>query len=141
MNIQKVNIVNKSSFLNIKLLLTSPEDATTPSENNSIELIASEEKNISYQNATANLFIWNENGEMIWRGIIPTKVQHPIEIYPEDSKVVFDGMILPDNFKTITNLNQGTKKTYHNIWLYFLIFALIVIIIIGYLLKTGKVVL
>jgi hypothetical protein len=144
MNIQKVTIVNKSDNKNILIKLQSPEDANEDFEKEFIPIQAMQNIELAYQNATANLFVKldEENlNEIVWKGIVPTKVQHPIEIYPEERRVIFDGMILPDNFKTITSFNEGSKKSYNNIWLYFLIIAVIVIIIVGYLLKTGKIVL
>lgn len=138
MNIQKVSIVNKSSNINLKISLKSPEDATDPSPSESIPIDSGQQKNLAWQPATANLFVWSEN-ELIWKGIIPTKVQHPIEIYPEEKKVSFDGMVLPDNFKPTIELKKSSSQNTSSIWVYFLIFALIAIIIIGYLLRSGKI--
>jgi len=143
MNIQKVTIVNNSELKNILVKLQSPEDANEDFEKGFIQVQSNQRIELAYQNATANLFVKIEDlDEVVWKGIIPTKVQHPIEIYPEERKVIFDGMVLPDSFKPTTNFsNEGNKKSYHNIWLYFFIFAVIAIIIIGYLLKSGKIVL
>lgn len=141
MNTQKVNIINNSSQKDIYVFLKSPEDANVPEKfSSSIKILPNTVSSIGYQNATANMFVFDESRVVLWQGIIPTKVQKPIEIYPEERKVMFDSIQLPDNFKVTTSLsNSSSGENKNGSWLiYFLVALVIVLIILGVFLLSGK---
>lgn len=144
MNVQKVNIVNKSLSSGIFVHLKSPENADLPQVEDAFLVEANSSLNTAYQNATANMFVWLDIPQnihkLVWKGIVPTKVQNSIEIYPEEKKVMFGDVELPSNFQPTTSFPQkkevqGSKSFFS----YILIALVIIIIIIGLLLLSGKI--
>lgn len=131
MNNPAVTVINKSSNKKINVSLKSPEDAVTPEPSDSFNLEPQSTNRLSYNNSTANLFIWDgDTHDMIWQGIIPTKSQNSIDIFPEEKKVIFSGIEIPDNFKNTTVL-PTTKKNTHSYYLYFIVIIVIVLILLA----------
>ena len=93
-----------------------------------------------------NMFVWRKINygdlekkvidQIIWKGVIPTKVNKTLIVDPDAKKVIYDGMELPDNFQVTTSLKMNNYDNNvapaTNCWLtYFIVSLIIVLIIIG----------
>lgn len=134
MNIQTISIFNLSESQTISVALFSSEDASLPS-GGSLNISPKGSVTPAVQNGSMNLFIWNENSECIWQGIIPTKTQKIIEISPEKKKVFHNNMEIPHGFGPITSLDDSrfVKKSSNNFYIWIIAIAIILLFIVGYL--------
>lgn len=135
MNFPKVSFLNKSENITTSIFIKPSEDATVPEKSN-ITIDPNQIKEILYDKATGNLFIWdNDTSELLWKGIIPTKSQKIIDIYPEEKKIMFGNIEIPSNFETTTKLPTSTKPFSK---LYYLGVLAIIIILVIYLIRKMK---
>ena len=105
-----VDITNASSEQSIAVAFSSPEVANDPpfaqgklvSPNSTIKMAA------SHGSGTLNLFVWNTTppNNIIWKGIVPTKVQKPLVVIPERKEVKYMDIVLPSGFNPVTNVDH-----------------------------------
>lgn len=128
MNSQSVTLINKSNK-KINIVLKSPEDATIPAlDNGSIELEGGSTNNVACNDASSNLFVWDDTDNIVWQGLIPTKSKNSIEIFPEEKKVLFSGIEIPENFKNTTSFE---KKQFNYTKFLMIVSILILLVVIG----------
>ena len=146
MNVQSIQVTNSSDSHPIYLKLTPPENANVPEKSSFISISPKSTENIAVQGSIMNMFVWMRlnyenleekvSDEVIWKGVIPTKVNKTLIIDPEGKKVIYDGMELPDNFQVTTILKKGkydnnVLPTNCDWWTYFIVSLMIVLIIVG----------
>lgn len=103
----EVNIHNNSPNKTIFIALNNPEDGFTPDPfEEPIQPSQTSKRRVNF--ATMNLFVWIDPSEKpIWIGVIPTKVQKIINIFPERKEVKYDNTVLPSGFNPVTNLQEA----------------------------------
>lgn len=137
MNFPKVSFLNKSENITISISLKPSEDATVP-EKSTITIDPSQVKEILYNNATGNLFIWdNLTDELVWQGIVPTKSQKIIDVYPEEKKIMFGDLEIPSNFETTTSL-PSKKSTSISYYLWIVVIIIIILLCVYFFRKMKK---
>ncbi len=139
---QSLNVTNVSLVTSIYVRFCSPKNANIPlPPQNSISPGTSER--FAVKNGTMNMFVWTYvDAPPVWKGIIPTKVKKPVIIFPEQNKVLYDGVQIPEGFGPNTDLSgQGSSRNFlrsMSWWTYFIVAFLIVLILFGVLWYLGK---
>lgn len=134
-----IEIINNTKQ-SLKFSLTHTIDGVVPSASSSsiFPIAPSETKIVAWANeGTANLFVWNEIDELIWKGIIPAKVKKPILLSQNGEKVFFDSMELPKDFAVTTSLqnNATTDSSQFFYVMLCLLFLFIIACFVYYFLK------
>ena len=148
MNAQNIQITNSSKSHCILLKFTPPENADVPDSKSLITISPGSTETISVNGGVMNMFVWEKHSEdniqsiLVWKGIVPTKVNKTLVVDPKEGKVFYDGMELPSNFQPSTNLEQlgsrssrssssGSGNMSVNWWTYFIVSFIIVLLIMG----------
>jgi len=127
-----LQVANTSSDKSIQISFNPPEDANVPDKTKRILISPKETKKMAVQEGTMNLFVWNES-VLLWKGIVPTKIQKPLLISPDTKEVMYGAMILPEGFNPITDpshsgfVQQSTSLLSNST----LIILLVILIICG----------
>ena len=131
-------LVNESENIPILVSLTTIENATKPKPNENVLLPKSQTQR-KVDGGVMNMFVWSaQNNELIWQGVVPTKITKSIVINPDKKEVKFDNTPLPKNFTPVTEYYApGMKikgKFGWKIWLLFLIVIVLLFILYYYVL-------
>lgn len=79
------------------------------------------------------MFVWNKQGNLIWKGIVPTKVKKEILVLPDERKVYFSGIEIPEGFKPTTSLDnpsENSKSFFSTNWVLILLIVLVLLVIL-----------
>ena len=132
LNNHSLNVTNASLITSIYVRFCSPENANIPfPPQNSISPGISQK--LAVKDGTMNMFVWTDiNSPPVWKGIVPTKVKKSIIIFPEQKKVLYDNIQIPEGFRPITNLSDKVslkKKLRSSWWTYFIVIFLIILML------------
>ena len=143
MNTQSVQVSNSSKENSILIKFTPPENATIP-DKSSLSISPGSIARIDANGGVMNMFIWGKNlgsnndSDLIWKGVVPTKINKMLVIDPEGKKVFYDGIELPDNFQPTTSPQSGVVPQKDNSWTYFIVSLIIVLLFVGVFLSFKK---
>lgn len=129
-----IEILNNTSSL-LRFSLTHTIDGNIPSlsDEGIFSISPSESKKVSWVNeGTANLFVWDEEGEVKWKGIIPAKVQKPIILSQNGEKVFFDSMELPKDFMPTTSFQQNTNTSQPFFYVMLILLFIFILVCLGH---------
>lgn len=105
MNIHSIDIANLSKNQKISVILSSSENASIPTQEPN--LVAEDSRiTLAVGHGTMNMFVWDGDRTLIWKGIVPTKTQKTLSIDPEHKKVYHNDMEIPEGFGPITDLGS-----------------------------------
>jgi hypothetical protein len=103
MNIHSIDIANLSKIQSISVILSSSENASIPTQEPN--LVAENSRiTLAVGHGTMNMFVWDGDRTLIWKGIVPTKTQKILSVDPEHKKVYHNDMEIPEGFGPITDL-------------------------------------
>jgi ATP-dependent Zn protease len=135
---QSIQISNSSNDKCILVNLSSPENSDS-SKDKRIEISRNSVKKINTKGGVMNMAVWEKrpSQKIIWKGVIPTKIDKILIINPEETQVIYDGMEIPnfltslektsENFMKIESMNNENNSL--SFWNYFIIMFLLIIII------------
>jgi hypothetical protein len=138
---QSIQISNSSKDKCILVNLSSPENPNSY-QDKQIEIPRNSVKKINTKGGVMNMAVWEKNSsqKIIWKGIIPTKIDKILIINPNEKQVIYNGMEIPNNLTSLEYNNNenfmqivlipGGKNSSLSFWNYFIIIFLLSIIII-----------
>ena len=146
MDTQTIQVANDSSSIPIYVAMNSPENANI-SQPPTSPIPAKSMDKIAVKDGTMNMFVWTDvNADPMWKGIVPTKVRKIIVVSPEDRKVTYDGIELPEGFNPVTDPSKpgfsmeerSSGVTSTRWWTYFIVAILAILLLFGILWYFGR---
>jgi len=112
----KLEIQNGSILKDINIALLSVDGIETLLNQKVIKKNENIKLNVS--GGVKNLIVYSDTNNIIWKGMIPSYISHPIIIYPDYKRVIYKDTII---------VNTLSKKDKSKIFLYILLPIIIII--------------
>lgn len=130
--------LSKSQVIEISLGIVELKNINMPNSEDSLFLQPGETKMVhpNFDCGTVKMTVWSRDRKMIWCGAIPLGSQSPIQIDPENRKVITSDGVLPscpemdglvENFQGEKQRKSGTNPD-----TLFWIFVLILLLYLGW---------
>ncbi len=116
----QAQLTNLSQTQFIFVALKPPDDASIPPKNQMKKINPNSSLIINVGSGIMNLFVWGSDSihdstlELIWSGVVPTKVRKAITIDPERKEVLYNNLRLPSGFVPVTDISNSLLFTTQN---------------------------